>query len=57
MQEGEQFERLMQMSEIELLTEYLAILLRPGFELSERDRDDIRQIDMVTSIRGKAARA
>jgi hypothetical protein len=55
--EGEQVEQLMRMSDNELLSEFLCVLLRPGFELTDQDKRDIHLIDTVFHNRRKAARA
>ena len=57
MQNGDRFNELMVMSETELLSEFLSILLRPGTELTAEDRHDIQQIDNVFKCRRVAARA
>jgi hypothetical protein len=55
--QSERFDELMVMSEKDLLTEFLYILLRPNDELSDEDREDIQRIDAVFKHRRIAARA
>jgi hypothetical protein len=57
MPNGERFRELMTMSEVELLSEFLSILLRPGVELTAEDHADIQELDHVFKCRRMAARA
>jgi hypothetical protein len=43
--QSERFDELMVLSQKDLLTEFLYILLRPNDELTDEDRRDIEEID------------
>jgi hypothetical protein len=55
--QSERFDELMVLSQKDLLTEFLYILLRPNDELTDEDRRDIEEIDAVIRHRRIAASA
>jgi hypothetical protein len=55
--QSDRFDELMVLSQKDLLTEFLYILLRPNDELTDEDRRDIEEIDAVIRHRRIAASA
>jgi hypothetical protein len=55
--QSDRYDELLVMSEKDLLTEFLYILMRPGTELTDEDKRDIEHIDAVFRHRRIAAGA